>query len=89
MERVDPVQSKALEPICHYRTCRLGAVACLPVWFPNPIAELGIGVLQVELQTYGTQEGGGSTPYNGEVDEFASFILVLMGTIHSSAMPSS
>src|SRR6266567_8779559 len=72
------MQPKAFEPIRHHGVCRLGAVACIPVRFPNPIAELCMGVLLVNPQTNGTYERVVSTPNNGEVDEFTSLILLLV-----------
>jgi len=72
------MQPKALEPIRHYCVCRLGAVAPIPVGFPNPIAESRMGVLLVDPQTNGTQECVVRTPNHGEVDEFTSLILLLV-----------
>src|SRR4030095_5926428 len=43
--RVDPMQPKALESICHHGVGCLSAVAGVPVWLPNPIAEFRMGVL--------------------------------------------
>jgi len=78
--RVDPLQPKALEPICHHGVGCLGAVACIPVGLPNPIAELRMGVLLVDTQTNGAYERVVSMPNDGEIDEFAALILRLVGT---------
>lgn len=77
--RVDPMQPKALEPICHHGVCCLGAIACIPVGFPNPIAEFRMGVLLVDTQTNGTYERVVRTPNDGEIGEFAALILRLVG----------
>src|SRR5215471_5997292 len=68
--RMDPMQSKALEPIRHHGVRCLGAVARIPVGLPNPIAEFCMGVLLVEPQTNGTQEGVVNTANDCEIDEF-------------------
>ena len=78
--RVDPMQPTALEPICHHCACCLGAVAGIPVRFPNPIAEFRMRVLLVDPQANGAYERVVRTANDGEIDEFTALILLLVCT---------
>lgn len=64
----DPPESQRAEGVIHDRVGCFGAVAVIPVRFPNPIAQLGVFMVGVGDQTNRADEYGVRLEDDGEDD---------------------